>query len=122
MNLEDYLILHQIVGVRTENKDIIVDNPFEFVNEIREMNYCITKIFWWEHLEISDSVNSIGHGGPQDPRNRKYYFSETDIGRKFSCKCPSDQIVDYLRSVYHEYSKYCLYPSFSIKEIKVKSK
>lgn len=120
MNLEDYLVSHQIVGVKTEKKDIIVDNPFEFVNEIRNMNYCITKIFWWEHLEVSNSVNSIGHGGPQDPRNRKYYFSKIGLSKKFSCDCSSDQIKDYLRSVYQEYSKYCLYPSFSVREIRVK--
>ncbi len=115
MTLDKYFMAHKIIGIGCGNTDIIVDNPFDFVDDIASMQYYITEILWWERIEVCNSSKSIGHGGPRDPRDKSFYFSETDLCKKFSCES-SSQIKDYLNSVYLEYSQVCLYPSFSIKK------
>lgn len=120
MKILEYLSLHQIIGIGVGYSDIIVDNPFDFVKDMVSMDYFVTEILWWERTAVCDSKHSIGHGGPKDPRDDNYYFSETDLSKSFTRDSSYDQIQNYLESIYHEYSQYCLYPSFSIEKIKTK--
>lgn len=120
MKILEYLSLHQIIDIGIEYSDIIVDNPFDFADDMASMHYFVTEILWWERTAVCNSKHSIGHGGPKDPRDDNYYFSETELSKSFTRNSTSDQIQNYLNFIYHEYSQYCLYPSFSIEKIKTR--
>ncbi len=47
------------------------------------MGYFIMRIWWWERIKIGSSELSLGHGGPIDPRDDRYYFGETDFAVYF---------------------------------------
>lgn len=41
MTLDKYFMAHKIIGIGCGNTDIIVDNPFDFVDDIASMKYFI---------------------------------------------------------------------------------
>ena len=44
MKILEYLSLHQIIGIGIEYSDIIVDNPFDFADDMASMHYFVTEI------------------------------------------------------------------------------
>lgn len=112
--LNKYLEQHAIICIGRNNADIIVDSPIDFIKRIEKMGYCICEILWWERRKIRSSNNSIGYGGPTDPRDKEYFFSETDISKRFVNYTSCDEIIYYLNETYQKYSNYDLYPSFTL--------
>ncbi len=119
MNIKEYLLNHEIIRIGVPHvdaiTDIIVDEPFDFIEKIRDMGYFIMRIWWWERIKIGSCELSLGHGGPLDPRDGRYYFGETDFAVYFSRYSSADELTGYVKNFQKEYSQYNLYPGFTIK-------
>ena len=112
--IDQYLKDNAILKIGAGYADIIVIDPVDLINQAQEWNCYISEILWWERIEISNAEKSLGYGGPIDPRNNSYYFSETDYARKFERGTLIYVYIDYIRCMMKKYIKYDLYPSFTL--------
>ena len=111
--LKQYLESHTIQKIgKTE---CIVDNPLEYLDIISKSGYYISKILWWEHIEIENQKNAIGVGGPIDSRDKHFFYSETFLSRNFS-ESDGELCRAYLLEVPRMYQDHHLIPSFFLGE------
>ncbi len=120
MSLNLYLTNHLIVqcGIPSSEficSEAIVENPDELISAVRQTNYYISHVRWWDYVKIGD-VSPIGYGGTRDPRNPNYYFAETDICRDFDTATTDKEYRDYLLQVKEKYSGYNILPAFDVKK------
>ena len=99
MTIVNYLQHHQKLHIGEGLSDIIVDDPVAFVSFVEKTKYYIAEILWWEHIKISDRNLSIGHGGPIDPQNKLFFYSETDLSTTFSKESSSPEINAYISKI-----------------------
>lgn len=115
---EDYLRTHKIIeiGEMAEGEvcsDIILDSPIEFIMLLDQSEFYISRILWWDYVEINVGSN-IGYGGPKDIRNEKFFWAETYIESLFSIDTNSDEILKYIAGIQEKYKNHNLYPSFTV--------
>lgn len=113
LELKNYLEQHAILCIGKDYSDVIVDNPYEFIARIKKLGGCITEILWWDRIEIAKAKNSLGAGGPSDPRNGKYFFSETNFTKSFGDETSIYEYELYLNEMFQNYPEHDLYPSFT---------
>lgn len=120
--LVSFMNNHAIVVIGSyELGDIIYDDPLCFVDFISQTDYFIDEIIWWERIEIERAEKSIGYGGPLDPSDEKFFFSETDLGMVFKNEYAKSFYKQYLSDIKLLYPKHDLRPSFSIKKKNIES-
>lgn len=74
----------------------------------------VAAILWFEHILITEQVNSLGGGGYRDQENPDYMFAETYIfDSNMENKSLSD-IKEYIQSILASYPNHKLLPSFFI--------
>ena len=118
MHIEEYLNMQGVVviGKGYMQGEVIVDNPIELINIVRQNDCYISEIRWWEYCEIIMG-SKIGYGGPRDPRcPDRFFFAETDIYKTFNSNTEDSTYYDYLDQIKKAYPFYNLRPAFVIKE------
>ena len=122
MNLQKYVSEHQIILIGCSSSDIIfsdliLDNPNPFFDSLQRYNVFVSEILWWERVKVGEK-SILGGGGPCDPRDSNYYFSETFMEKNFSPSTVSQTYKDYVKTVSNKYPDCDLYPSLTIKIVK----
>ncbi len=113
--LDLYLQVHQIIGIGVvKYSDIIVDDTLDFIEKIKDFGYCVDSILWWERIEVKRAKDSLGHGGPIDPQDSKFFFAETDIYEQFKPTSSQEELINYLLCTKESHPYHDLYPSFTI--------
>ena len=113
----EFINLHKIVDIGTGKPfaEMILDSPYEFIDEALKESYYISKINWWERAELQ-AGSRMGFGGPVDPRNPKhFFFSETGICKEFSTRTTAREYYTYIDDINAKYKDISLIPSFEIK-------
>ena len=119
MNILDYIKMHTVlsIGICLDGYvccETIVDNPKELVSLLKINNCYISEIRWWDHL-LTESVSTMGYGGPIDPLDQRFYYAETDLLMKFKPETSEVNYIKYLEDMEKIYSSNNLFPAFDIK-------
>ena len=114
-SLKCYLNQHCVICIGCNSTDIIVDDWEGFVDFLYAKNYRVLSILWWEYIKISEQGDmSLGGGGPLDPNNVEFMWSETIIGQEFSDISTAFEIKAYIVQVKQKYRLHNIVPSFTI--------
>lgn len=118
MRIDDYLNQHMIIRISNSPlREMIVDNPKEFVPVVRENGYYISEILWWERADLVLGTR-IGHGGSRDPRSpNSHFFAETDLYKVFDTILQDEEYYAYFDQIKNEYPDLDLTPGFDIKQL-----
>ncbi len=74
----------------------------------------VEAILWFEHILISEQVNSLGGGGYSDQENPDYMFAETHIFDSNMEDKTLPDIKKYVQAILASYPNNKLLPSFFI--------
>jgi len=117
MNLDMYLRDNAIFVIGCNYSDIIVRDNEDFLSFIYENGYVVSEILWWEYARIDQQGRTLsGGGGPRDPRNCGYFWSETDIHKTISSEEGVLEISEYIRKTKNEIPNHNLIPSFTVRK------
>lgn len=111
--LYDYINSHLIVKISDNYRDIIVNNPYEFVAFLEKTEFFISEILWFDRAKI-EIGSSIGYGGPIDNQDNNFFWAETYICDTFSEQTTTRNYQEYLKKTAQQYSDYSLYPAFTL--------
>ena len=76
----------------------------------------VESILWFEHILISEQVNSLGGGGYKDVANPEYMYAETYICENGMESKSLLEVKAYIESVIASFPQNHLMPSFFIAE------
>ncbi len=115
-SIKKYLSENSRIIIGSNYTDIIVKNDEDF---LRTLYFCtrykVVSILWWDyHLVNESSEHSLGYGGPIDPCNPIFMWSETLIEKTIPDEWGICEIEEYLRKTKELYLPRVLIPSFSI--------
>lgn len=114
--IRDYLKDHLILDVSGSCREMIVDDAGLFLHVVENSEYYIDEIGFFEYLPIG-AKDGIGGGGPRDPGNRDYYFSEINYcGDPFPPDMSKRKIAEYISEHQKRFPDRKIYPAFSIQE------
>lgn len=117
-DLSEYLAAHTLmkIGGKT-NREIIVDDPTDFVRFLPTVGMRVTYILWWERLDIDKAKTSLGGGGPRDAQDGSKFWSEVYyLDREFVENTPDD-VIRYIDETRLAHKSRDLHPAFDIQEI-----
>ena len=98
--LNNYLAAHALLmigkpGLNTICADVIMEDWNDFLDFSFTNCISIKTISWWEYCRINDQ-KVLGGGGPVDPRNTSYYWSELYMP-DFTLDIPPSATIEQLR-------------------------
>ena len=114
-NIKDELLKQFIDShlVRKIGKmEFIVDAPVELIDVVANSDYFIAGILWWEHIEIGKQKDALGGGGPIDPENKNFMYSEIYYEMKWFSQNNIESCKEYLTETKKKYSGHEIMPSF----------
>ena len=115
----EYIEKHKIleIGFQPSGEsfaELILNEPYMFVDVVSQSNYYISTIVWYERAKIHTG-SKMGFGGPKDPRSpQDYFFSETSLCKTFDESTRKDEYRSYMDEIQSKYSGVLLFPSFQI--------
>ena len=92
----------------------IVVNPVEYVKFVSDYGYYVSKVSWWEHIEIENQKKSLGGGGPTDQQNNNFMYSEIYYLSENFSEDDTELCLTYLKETPELYKGHDLCPSFII--------
>lgn len=117
----DFIDKHMILKIGGQyssdsSAELILDEPYKFVEIVLQSGYYISAINWYEYAKIHLG-SKLGFGGPRDPRfPEEYFFSETSIGKTFNEATGIDEYFAYMKKMQSHDFSISLVPSFLIRK------
>ena len=105
--------LTELCGRLDTLSDLLVDDPATFLELVCKSEYYVDNVIWWEHALI-ETGSTLGLGGPRDPRDPRYFYSETYLDDKFSPDTTLDEYLRYMTSVREAHPHLALHPGFGL--------
>ena len=91
--------------------DILVDDPAAFTELVCGSSYYVQNVIWWEHAPL-ETGSTLGLGGPRDPRDPRYFYSETYLDDKFSPDTTLEEYLRYMTDIREDHPNLALHPGF----------
>ena len=91
--------------------DVLVDDPAAFCTLICGSGYYVQNVIWWERAPI-ETGSTLGLGGPRDPRDPQYFYSETYLDDKFASDTTLDEYLRYMTVIREAHPNLVLHPGF----------
>ena len=103
----------------TVGDEIIPEDAAAVLLLLREKAQYVQRVSWWVRWPV-EKQDAPGGGGPRDPLDDRFYFSEMYHwpDRHFSLDTESEEILAYIEAVRRQHPQYELYPSFHIGKTK----
>ena len=73
--------------------------------------YYVQNAIWWERAPI-ETGSTLGLGGPRDPRDPQYFYSETYLDDKFASDTTLDEYLCYMTAIREAHPNLVLHPGF----------
>ncbi len=120
--LRSFLLEHELVHIGRDFdniiSEVIVDDWKAFVDLVYSLKSKIIEISWWEKCLRSAGKETLGGGGPVDPKDARFFWAELPPSA-FYYIVPEGRtkrhILTYVNAIVTKYSpKHILYPAFTI--------
>ena len=105
--------LTELCGRLDTLSDLLVDDPATFLELVCKSEYYVQNAIWWERAPI-ETGSTLGLGGPRDPRDPQYFYSETYLGDKFASDTTLDEYLRYMTAIREAHPNLVLHPGFGL--------
>ena len=114
--LKEYIDTNRVTVIGKGFSDIIVKNEEKFLQELYSTKqHKVVSVLWWDYHKTDEREScTLGYGGPIDPNNREYMWSETLIEDRIPDNWAAKEIIDYLKETKDNYLPRIIVPSFTV--------
>ena len=103
--------LTELCGKLDTLSDLLVDDPATFLEMVCRSEYYVQNVIFWERASI-ETGSTFGLGGPRDPRDPQYFYSETYLDDKFTSDTTLDEYLRYMTAIREAHPNLVLHPGF----------